>query len=91
MDHTVDERFIEDVDHMSAGCEVSAPVGGGKEPVLRAWLTEYPASSNGALLALDAAGTGEVAELSAAEALAFADQLVAHAAQIKVLAEAMTD
>jgi len=92
VDHAADDpNHIEDIDHKSEQVSLSAPVGGHMESVLEAWLSAFPFSERGeARLALDVTGGGNPAELSAAEAVAFADQLVAHAAVIRSLAERMT-
>ncbi|MEU2724043.1 hypothetical protein ABZ625_26300 [Streptomyces smyrnaeus] len=92
VNHAADNPdHIEDVDHKSEQVSLSAPVGGHMEPVLKAWLADWPfAEIGGPQLVLDATGSGEAASLSAAEAIAFADQLVAHAAVIRSLAERLT-
>jgi hypothetical protein len=91
VNHAADDpNHIEDIDHKSEQVSLSAPVGGHMESVLEAWLSAFPFSEGGeARLALDVTGGGNPAGLSAAEAVAFADQLVAHAAVIRSLAERM--
>ncbi|GAA2629866.1 DUF6907 domain-containing protein [Streptomyces axinellae] len=87
VDHVAADPFhLADVFHASDQIALPAPAGRSTEDVLVAWLTEYPfVDGGGPVLALDAAGD-ETAELSAGAALAFADQLVAHAGALRQLA-----
>lgn len=84
-------RSLENVAHSSSGAWMLAPVGvGGQETILDVFVSQYPFSDDPApVLALDATGSGEFAELTAAQALAFADQLAAHVEQIRRLAVQM--
>jgi len=94
VDHAArDEDFLEDVSHMTDTVSVSAPVGLNhrRENVLEGFITESPFRGQHAMFAFDAMGTGEFAMLSKVQALAFADQLVAHAAQIRALAATIAD
>lgn len=86
-------RPLADVAHSSDSEWVTAPVGvGGQQTVLEAFISQYPFSDDPApVLALDATGSGEFAGMTAAQALAFADQLVAHADCIRRLAMQMAD
>lgn len=88
VDHTAtNTRFLADLFHAGDRVAVSAPVNEHTEDVLVGQLVEYPFTDAPApVLALDATGSGETAELSASAALAFADQLVAHAERIRGLA-----
>lgn len=85
-----DAKFAEDVFHASAYTSLTAPgMSGGTEDVLGAWITAYPFSPSGdarPYLALDAAGSGATADLSPEAAVAFADQLTAHAERIRDMA-----
>lgn len=84
---TVSENFLEDIYHSGRVQHLTAPTFNGTEQVMTAWVTQYPFSDHPApYMALDASGDGEMAELTPEAALAFADQLVAHAAQIRRMA-----
>lgn len=91
VDHAAENpRSLEDVSHSSERVAVSAPVGQHSEDVLVGQLVSFPFTDAPApVLALDATGSGETAELSASAALAFADQLVAHAGRLRELAARM--
>lgn len=88
-----DLAFIADLSH--EGEPISLPVptfGGPDEHVLRARLCWWPFADDdkGAYLALEADGGGDCAELPAAAAIAFSDQVVAHAGRIGQMAAALT-
>lgn len=88
-DHAAtDLMFIEDLSH--EGEQISLPVpqfGGPDVLVLRGRLAQWPFARHGApYLALEATDDGEVAELPAGAALAFADQLDAHSARLRRMA-----
>ncbi|MFH0244427.1 DUF6907 domain-containing protein [Streptomyces sp. HK10] len=85
-----DVAFVADIYHASDRVSVSAPaMGGGTEDVLEAWLTVYPFAHGpeaAPVVAFDAAGGGEVAELSPEALEAHADQLAAHVKKLRHLA-----
>lgn len=89
-DHAAqDVLFIADVSH--EGEPISLPVptfGGPDEHVLRARLCWWPfaADDRGPYLALEAGDDGECAELPPAAALAYADQITAHAHNLRRMA-----
>lgn len=94
VDHAAaDEHHLEDVSHLGEQLSMTAPVGlTGSEDVLVAHVSQWPFSGEThPYLALDATGCGEFSELTKVQALAFADQLVAHAAQLRALAASITD
>lgn len=93
LDHVrADEGFLADVYHMGRSVELTAPVYGGTEQVLVAEVRQTPFGRNTEpYLCLDASGDGEVAELTSAQAVAFTDQLVAHAERIRSLARTIAD
>lgn len=93
VDHAAtDEHYLEDVSHLGKQLSMTAPVGlNGSEDVLVAHVSQWTFSGEThPYLALDATGSGEFSELTKVQALAFADQIVAHAAMIRSLAERMT-
>lgn len=86
VDHsTQDLAFLEDLSHV--GEAVTLPVrqfDGSVERILAAQLVEWPFAREGeAYLSVDADGSGECNQYAAPAALAFADQLVAHAERIR--------
>lgn len=89
-DHTTQSvLFIADVSH--EGEPISLPVprfGGPDEHVLRARLCWWPFADDdrGPYLALEAGDDGECAELPPAAALAYADQITAHADHMRRMA-----
>lgn len=88
-----DLAFIADLSH--EGGPISLPVptfGGPDEHVLRARLCWWPFADDdkGPYLALEADGGGDCAELPAAAAVAFSDQVVAHAERIRQVAAALS-
>lgn len=88
-DHSVEDLLcLEDLRHEGASVTLPVPLyGGGTEQVMAAQLAQWPFAGEGLpYLAVDADGSGEVADLSRDAALAFADQLVAHAEHIRSLA-----
>lgn len=89
-----DLAFIADLSH--EGEPVSLPVptfSGTDEHVLRARLCWWPFADDdkGPYLALEADGGGDCAELPAAAAIAFTDQVVAHAERIRQMAAALAE
>lgn len=84
-DHSAENlAFLEDLSHYGAPIALTVPMfGGGTEKVLIAHLALWPFDGKGAYLALDADNSGEVSNLFEPAALAFADQLVAHAERIR--------
>lgn len=87
--HDEDVVALGDVDHYGPAVALPAPTFSRWEPrtvdVLSVAVAEYPFMPGGprTVLVLDANGDGETAELGPDAALAFADQLVAHAAEIR--------
>lgn len=93
--HTEPYAFLEDVSHHGEAVSLGAPSFSGQpDRVLVARVSQWPYTSDAATarpyLSLDAAGDGECAELDATAATAFADQLVAHAVQLRALAERLS-
>lgn len=94
-DHANQElTFIADLSH--EGGPISLPVptfSGPDEHVLRARLCWWPFADDdkGPYLALEADGGGDCAELPAAAATAFSDQVVAHAERIRQMAEVLSE
>lgn len=92
-DHSEDLRDIEDLVHSSGTSHVLVPqFAGGAEVSLQATLIHYPFGSdsgNRPYLGLTDDGSCETAALGRVAALAFADQLVAHAARICEMAESL--
>jgi len=91
--HTETLVSLDDLCHEGEQTALAAPTWTAGEPrtvqILAANLAQYPFSRGTDAephLLLDAADDGEAAELHPARALAFADQLDAHAAQIRRLA-----
>ncbi|MEU2603241.1 DUF6907 domain-containing protein [Streptomyces albus] len=98
VDHkTRDERFFEDISHMSESVSVSAPVGLGhrREDILEGFLVETPfaAGPRGPrpVFAFDATGSGEFAELSKHQARAELDRIAAHIDRLRHIVDAMPD
>lgn len=98
VDHASErESFLEDVTHRGPEVAVSAPVGINyrTEDILSAYVTQAPflpdSRDRGPLLAVDATGSGEFAELSKTEAHAFLDQLAAHIAALRVEVNKMSE
>ncbi|MFK8850460.1 DUF6907 domain-containing protein [Streptomyces sp. Ac-502] len=91
-DHAAEDlSFLEDVHHYGPRVQMSVPLyGGGTETVMVAHLALWPFAHDEdkgrAYLAIDPDGSGEVNSLYRDAALAFADQLAAHAADIRRLA-----
>ncbi|OMI34421.1 hypothetical protein SPAR_36596 [Streptomyces sparsogenes DSM 40356] len=86
MDHSAqDLAFLEDLSH--AGEAVTLPVrqfDGSVEKVLAAQVVQWPfARESEPYLSVDADGSGECNQYAEPAALAFADQLVAHAERIR--------
>ncbi|GAA1065244.1 DUF6907 domain-containing protein [Streptomyces asiaticus] len=89
-DHSKEDlAFLEDLSHEGEEIALAAPEFGGVTEVLVASIRQWPFVNDEdrglPYLGLDATGEGEVANLRKAAALAFADQLVAHAAEIRRL------
>lgn len=92
VDHAAEDlAFLEDLSH--AGEAATLPVrqfDGSVEEVLAAQLVEWPFAREGeAYLSVDADGSGECNQYAAPAALAFADQLIAHAEKIRRLVGAL--
>jgi hypothetical protein len=92
VDHAAEDlAFLEDLSH--AGEAAALPVrqfDGSVEEVLAAQLVQWPFAREGeAYLSVDADGSGECNQYRAAAALAFADQLIAHAEKIRRLVGAL--
>ncbi|MDX3230581.1 DUF6907 domain-containing protein [Streptomyces sp. ME19-01-6] len=92
VDHAAEDlAFLEDLSH--AGEAATLPVrqfDGSVEEVLVAQLVQWPFTREGeAYLSVDADGSGECNQYAAPAALAFADQLVAHAEKIRRLVGAL--
>lgn len=88
-DHDGDHISLDDVSHYSASISATAPLfGGGTVDTLSAAIYQWPFGSEGRepYLGLDPDGDGNVTPLAAAAALAFADQLVAHAGRLRTMA-----
>ncbi|MEV0779217.1 hypothetical protein [Streptomyces sp. NPDC050428] len=86
--HNESYAALDDVAHRGAAISVSVPrFGGGTAEVLCAAVHQWPFARDDdrglPYLALDADGSGEVTSLHRSAALAFADQLVAHADQLR--------
>ncbi|MFH8410716.1 DUF6907 domain-containing protein [Streptomyces sp. NPDC018019] len=84
--------FLEDVHHYGPRVQLSVPLyGGGTGSVMAAHLALWPFAAvedeGRTYLAVDPDGSGEVNSLYREAALAFADQLAAHAADIRRLAD----
>ncbi|WP_275558542.1 hypothetical protein [Streptomyces sp. 5-6(2022)] len=93
-DHSAEDlAFLEDLSHEGEEIALAAPEFGGVTEVLVASIRQWPFANDEdrglPYLGLDATGEGEVANLRKGAALAFADQLVAHAEQIRRLAAAL--
>ena len=89
-----DLMYIEDLSHEGEPISLPAPVYRGPDtPVLRARLCWWPFADDdrGPYLALEATDDGECEEMPAAAALAFADQVVAHAQNIRRMATTLAD
>ncbi|MFE9003132.1 DUF6907 domain-containing protein [Streptomyces sp. NPDC007875] len=89
-DHsTEDLAFLEDLSHEGEEIALAAPEFNGVTEVLVAAVRQWPFVNDTdrglPYLGLDATGEGEVANLQKAAALAFADQLVTHATEIRRL------
>lgn len=95
-DHAAhDLKSLENLSHDGESFSLLVPTfGGGTERALIARLSQWPfgASETGSrpYLSLEVTDDGEVANVEADAALAFADQLVAHAEQIRRLAGALS-
>jgi hypothetical protein len=92
VDHAAEDvAFLEDLSH--AGEAAALPVrqfDGSVERILAAQVVQWPFAREGeAYLSVDADGSGECNQYRAAAALAFADQLVAHAEKIRRLVGAL--
>lgn len=88
VDHAAEDlAFLEDLSH--AGEAVALPVrqfDGSVELILAAQVVQWPFAREGeAYLSVDADGSGECNQYAATAALAFADQLIAHAEKIRRL------
>lgn len=95
-DHSKEDlAFLEDLSHEGEEIALAAPEFNGVTEVLVASIRQWPFVNDEdrglPYLGLDATGEGDVANLQKGAALAFADQLVAHAARIRQLAENMPD
>ncbi|MCQ8831806.1 DUF6907 domain-containing protein [Streptomyces malaysiensis] len=95
-DHSKEDlAFLEDLSHEGEEIALAAPEFGGVTEVLVASIRQWPFVNDEdrglPYLGLDATGEGEAENLQKGAALAFADQLVAHAARIRQLAENMPD
>lgn len=89
--HSEGYAFLEDVSHHSAPISLAAPTySGPAEQTLIARVSQWPfsrdASTARPYMSLDAMNDTECAELDAVQATAFADQLVAHATQLRAMA-----
>lgn len=89
---TENPRHLEDVRHEGARVQMAMPLyNGGTETVMVARLAQWPFATDEdrgrVYLAVDPDGSGEDAALYREAALAFADQLAAHAADIRRLAQ----
>ncbi|MFF6847098.1 DUF6907 domain-containing protein [Streptomyces antimycoticus] len=86
---------LDDFSHDGAPISLRVPVTGAAERVLIARLSQWPFASDeagrAAYLRLEGTDDGEVANLPTSAALAFADQLVAHAEGIRALAGVLAD
>lgn len=93
VDHAAENpRHLEDVRHEGARVPMAMPLyNGGTETVMVARLVQWPFATDEdrgrVCLAVDPDGSGEDAALYREAALAFADQLAAHAADIRRLAQ----
>lgn len=88
-DHGGDHISLDDVSHYSASISATAPLyGGGTVETLSAAIYQWPFGSEGRepYLGLDPDGDGNVTPLAPGAALAFADQLVAHAGRLRAMA-----
>lgn len=88
-DHATDDlMFIEDLSHEGPAFALSVPRHSGPdEQVLRVRMAQWPFTRQpSAYLAIEAGDDGECAELRASAALAFADQITAHAETIRRMA-----
>ncbi|MBI0296303.1 hypothetical protein JBE04_17990 [Streptomyces sp. PRKS01-29] len=90
-DHSNEDlAFLEDLSHEGEEIALAAPEFGGVTEVLVASIRQWPFVNDEdrglPYLGLDATGEGDVAALGRSAALAFADQLVAHATEIRRLA-----
>lgn len=95
IDHAAENVInLDDFSHDGAPISMSVPVSGAAERVLIARLSQWPFAQDEAgraeYLRLEGTDDGEVANLQAGAALAFADQLVAHAERIRRLAGALS-
>ncbi|KPC61349.1 hypothetical protein ADL35_48950, partial [Streptomyces sp. NRRL WC-3753] len=91
VDHAAENpRHLEDVHHEGAPVRLSMPLYNGSETVMVARLAQWPfapgENRGRTYLAVDPDGRDEDAALYRDAALAFADQLAAHAAGIRRLA-----
>ncbi|GFE20076.1 DUF6907 domain-containing protein [Streptomyces nigrescens] len=89
--HTEGYAFLEDVSHHSAPISLATPAySGPAEQTLIARVSQWPFSRDGATarpyMSLDAMNDTDCAELDAVQAMAFADQLVAHATRLRAMA-----
>ena len=94
VDHAAENVIsLDDFSHDGAPISLRVPVRGAAERVLIARLSQWPFASDeagrAAYLRLEGTDDGEVANLPTSAALAFADQLVAHAEGIRRLAGAL--
>ncbi|MEU1787077.1 hypothetical protein ABZ553_14630 [Streptomyces sparsogenes] len=92
VDHAAEDlAFLEDLSH--AGEVVALPVrqfDGTVERILAAQVVQWPFAREGEpYLSVDADGSGECNQYAASAALAFADQLIAHAEKIRRLVGAL--
>ncbi|MFJ1995701.1 DUF6907 domain-containing protein [Streptomyces asiaticus] len=94
--HSEDYAFIQDVSHHGEEIALTAPEHQGTTEVLVASISQWPFVNDEEqglpYLGFDATGSGDVAALAPAAALAFIDQAAAHLdklrAQVRQLAEA---
>lgn len=87
-DHSAEDlAFLEDLHHEGPTVALPAPEFSGLTEVLVASIKQWPFVNDGdrgaPYLGLDATGDGEVANLDAGAALAFADHLIEHADRIR--------
>lgn len=93
-DHAAEDlAFLEDLSHEGEEIALAAPEFNDVTEVLVASIRQWPFVNDEdreqPYLGFDATGAGDVANLQKSAALAFADQLVAHAERIRRLAGAL--
>ncbi|MFE9003255.1 DUF6907 domain-containing protein [Streptomyces sp. NPDC007875] len=93
--HSEDYAFIQDVSHHGEEIALTAPEHQGTTEVLVASISQWPfvndADRGLPYLGFDATGSGDVAALAPAAALAFIDQAAAHLDRLRAQVQQLTE